>query len=89
MDNTSTPVASLESAFAAQNYLLQFMFRQDFPVRPNASYAGRLSDWPVFSNNETVANIAVKGFEFGPQGRATMERCRFINELVLDPANGV
>lgn len=88
-DNTTTPVASFETAFTAQSYLLQYMFRKDFPVNPTAPYAGPLSGWSTFGVDATVANITIANFEFGPEDELKTTRCTYINELLVDPENGV
>ncbi len=88
-DNATTPVVSFDTAYEAQNYLLEFMFRKDFPANPQAPYLLPFSSWPTYAQGQTAANITVKGFEFGPQDEALAARCAFINELIMDPANGV
>lgn len=88
-DNTTTPVASIETAFAAESYLLQYIYRKDFLATSEARYAGPISRWEMFSANDTVANMTLSGFEFEPEDSRTAERCAFINALLMDPVNGV
>lgn len=65
------------------------MFREDFPLTPNAPYTGPISGWPAFGLNRTVANITIAGFEFGPEDELISTRCAFIDELLMDEGNGV
>jgi hypothetical protein len=82
-------VASIETAFAAESYLLQYMYGKDLLAPPKALHAGPISGWEVFGTNHTVANMKINGFEFGPEDSKTAERCAFINDLLMDPLNGV
>ncbi|KAF1993501.1 lipase [Amniculicola lignicola CBS 123094] len=88
-DNSTTPVVSLKTAYAAESTLLQYMFRRDFPSNPKALYAGPISEWKSFAENGTIANITVDGFEFALVGQDLIKRCETINELIRDPLNGV
>jgi len=88
-DNTTTPVASIETAFAAESYLLQYMYGKDLLAAPKAQQAGPISGWRVFGANHIIANIKLSGFEFGLEDSRTAERCAFINDLLMDPVNGV
>lgn len=88
-DNATTPVVSIEAAFASENYLLQYMFCKDFPTNPAAPYAKPLSTWPYAGRHEVTANITAEGYVFAPLGKDIQQRCAFIKALIEDPANGV
>lgn len=88
-DNTTTPVPDVETAFASESYLLQYMFRKAFPTNPDAPYATPLSEWPLVGENGAIANITLGGYEFGPMARDIQQRCEYIDALVMDPLNGV
>jgi hypothetical protein len=64
------------------------MFRKDL-IGSEESSAGPLSSWLFFSVDGTTANITVTGFEFAAQDEGTAMRCKYINRLLMDPANGV
>jgi hypothetical protein len=86
-DNATTPVSSVEIAYAAESILLQYMFRKDFPSA--APFTKSLSEWPYYAANGTIANITLSGFEFEPVPDINAQRCAYINSLAQDPNNGV
>lgn len=82
-------MSSIETAYAAEHTLLEYMYRRDIPVDSAPPYAKLLSEWEYFAENATTANITLGGFEFGPLSEDTAKRCTYINSLLRDPANGV
>lgn len=69
--------------------LLQFMFRQDFELPADASFARKLSEWPVFGDGGVYANVTLEGFGFEPVAEHLQRRCEVINAIVQNPTNGV
>lgn len=50
---------------------------------------GKNVEWPVFGERKEMFNITNAGFEATVMPEELQERCDTINQLVLDPANGV
>ena len=88
-DNTTTPVANIQTAYAAQAILLEYIFRKELPVKPDVPYPHSLHDWKHFGKDTDTANITEAGFEFVPYPDATARRCAYLNSLLEDPKNGV
>lgn len=82
-------MSSIETAYAAEHILLQYIFRRDITLNPNPSYTKLLSEWEYFEEDSTTANITEAGFELGPLADWYAERCAFVNNLIKDPTNGV
>jgi len=88
-DNTTTPVASIQTAYAAQAILLEYIFRKELPVKPDVPYSHSLHNWKHFGQDTNTANITEAGFEFVPYPNAIAQRCAYLNSLLEDPKNGV
>jgi hypothetical protein len=91
-DNRTVPMPSQEDvgiAYATQAVLLQFMFRQDFDLPADAPYAKKLSDWPMYGDAETFANVTLGGYEVAPVPASLRRKCDVINALVRDPMKQV
>jgi hypothetical protein len=91
-DNRTVPMpsqADVDLAYATEAILLQFLFRQDFDLPVNASFAKKLSDWPVYGEGEVFANVTLSGFEIGAVPQDLRKKCDFIDALVRDPSKGV
>ncbi|KAL1595854.1 hypothetical protein SLS60_009544 [Paraconiothyrium brasiliense] len=85
-DKATTPVVDLETAVSSGSYLLQFIFREDIKAPGPGT---DLSEWPVFGDGEVAAKITARGYTLGPLTKEVDQRCAYINELILDPQNGV
>lgn len=65
------------------------MYRRNLTISLGASDARGLDRWPAFGENKIAANITTAGFEFSVEDEVTAARCAYINDLLMDPENGV
>jgi hypothetical protein len=76
IDQETTPVEDIEDARRLQKDMLNFLYGREF-------------DWPRYGSEKRITNITATGFETLGLPAELDARCRMVNELVLDPANGV
>ena len=46
-------------------------------------------DWPVYGDGQEIINITVAGFERTGLPENLKNRCELLNDIFLDPVNGV
>lgn len=72
----TTPVEDIEDARRLQKNMLSFLYGREF-------------DWPRYGEDRQITNITATEFETLALPTELDTRCQMVNELVLDPANGV
>jgi hypothetical protein len=76
IDQETTPVDDIDDARMLQRNMLDFLYGREF-------------DWPRYGGDKRITNITATEFETLALPADLDARCRMVNELVLDPANGV
>jgi hypothetical protein len=75
VDQKTTPVERVEDARAYQRNMMSFLYSREIK-------------WPHYGSRE-LTNITAGGFENVLLPQDLSARCQMINEVLLDPANGV
>jgi hypothetical protein len=89
-DDTTTPVANSATALRYQSYLRQFITgnRNTAGYQASDGATSFARDWQIYGPDSQFFNITLNGFQVQSMPESRITNCRFLNQLVANPANG-